>query len=277
MFKEGCWTKIDRNSRCKDLIPKLKLLYVASRAPSTVQCYLSGFQRWKKWCLDMNVSHFPADPVYVALYLLSIMETKESSSCVVRNSLYSIDWAHKIAGLDVPSVHPMVSAAKESSSRLYGRPVVKKEVITSEMLSMLAYKYFDYHPSLYQARTVALCLTAFAGFLRYDELSNLLCLDVKFYPDYFLLFIESSKSDQYRDGAWVPISSSNLITCPLRALKRYADLGEIVFDSDLPLFQGINGPNAKAKLRSKLSYSRVRELIKEAFKDCIDSTLIWRS
>ena len=122
------------------------------------------------------------------------------------------------------------------------------------MLSMLPHKYFDYHPSLYQARTVALCLTAFAGILRYDELSNLLCLDVKFYPDYSLLFIE------YRDGAWVPISSSNLITCPLRALKRYADLGEIVFDSDLPLFRGINGPNAKAKLRrSKLSYSRVRE------------------
>ena len=142
---------------------------------------------------------------------------------------------------------------------------------------MLAHKYFDCHPSLYQARTVALCLTAFAGFLRYDELSNLLCLDVKFYPDYFLLFIESSKSDQYRDGAWVPISS-NLITCPLRALKRYADLGEIVFDSDLPSFRGINGPNAKAKLRrSKLSYSRVRELLKEAFKDCINSTLIWRS
>ena len=52
-------------------------------------------------------------------------------------------------------------------------------------------------------------------------------------------------------------------------------MGEIVFDSDLPLFRGINGPNAKAKLRrSKLSYSRVRELVKEAFKDCIDSTLI---
>ena len=58
-------------------------------------------------------------------------------------------------------------------------------------------------------------------------------------------------------------------------MKRYADLGEIVFDSDLPLFRGINGPNAKAKVRrSKLSYSRVRELVKEAFKDCIDWNLI---
>ena len=128
VFEEACWTEITRNSRCKDLIPKLKLLsvHVASRAPSTVRCYLRGFQRWKKWCLDMNVFHFPANPVYVALYLLSIMGIKESSH-LVRNSLYSIDWAHKIAGLDIPSVHPMVFALKESRPRFHGRPVVKKE------------------------------------------------------------------------------------------------------------------------------------------------------
>ena len=102
-----------------------------------------------------------------------------------------------------------------------------------------------------------------------------MCLDVKFYPDYYLLLIESSKTDQYRDGACVPISRSKLITCPLRALKRYVDLGEIDFDSDLPLFREINAPNAKSELRrSKLSYSRVRELVKEAFKDSIDSSLI---
>ena len=48
------------------------------------------FESRKKWCLDINVSHFLADPVYVVLYLLSIMQTKESSR-VVRNLLYSID------------------------------------------------------------------------------------------------------------------------------------------------------------------------------------------
>ena len=115
----------------------------------------------------------------------------------------------------------------------------------------------------------------FAGFLRYVELSNLLCLDVKIYLNYYLLLIELSKTDQYRDGAWVPISRSKLITCPSRALKRYVDLGEIDFDSDLPLFRGINAPNAKSELRGpELSYSRVRELVKEAFKDSIDSSLI---
>ena len=43
----------------------------------------------------------------------------------------------------------------------------------------------------------------------------------------------------------------------------------------MPLFRGINAPNAKSKLRrSKLSYTRVGELVKEAFKDSIDSSFI---
>ena len=55
----------------------------------------------------MDISHFPANPVHVALYLMFIMESKESYHAV-KNASYSIDWAHKIAGLEVPSQHPMV-------------------------------------------------------------------------------------------------------------------------------------------------------------------------
>ena len=34
------------------------------------------------------------------------------------------------------------------------------------------------------------CFTAYAGFLRYDELSNLRISDLKFYNDYVNIFIE---------------------------------------------------------------------------------------
>ena len=127
---------------------------------------------------------------------------------------YSTDWAHKTAGLEVQSQHPMVLAVKESSARIYGQPVIKKEPITPVTLNDLVSPYFCiHHPSLYRARTVALCLIAYAGFLRYDELSSLLCLDVTFHPGYIMIFIESPKTDQYRDGAWLPISGSSFITC----------------------------------------------------------------
>ena len=112
----------------------------------------------------MDISHFPANPVHVALYLMFIMESKESYHAV-KNASYSIDWAHKIAGLEVPSQHPMVLAVKESSARMYGQPVIKKEPITPVMLNDLVSRYFRiHHSSLYHARTVALCLIAYAGF-----------------------------------------------------------------------------------------------------------------
>ena len=146
------------------------------------------------------------------------------------------------------------------------------------MLYDLCSRYFRiHHPSLYHARTVALCLIAFAGFLRYDELSRLLCLDVTFHPGYIMIFTESSKTDQYRDGAWLPISGSSFITCPLKALNLYADMAGIDFESDLPLFRGLNSVKAKTRMRkSKISYTRVRELVKEAFADSrpIDVNLI---
>ena len=129
----------------------------------------------EKWCVNMDISHFPANPVHVALYLMSIMKSKQSYHAV-KNASYSIDWAHKIVGLEVPSQHPMVLAVEESSARIYGQPVIKKESITLVMLNDFVFRYFRiHHLFLYHARTVALCLIAYAGFLRYDELSSLLC------------------------------------------------------------------------------------------------------
>ena len=49
----------------------------------------------------------------------------------------------------------------------------------------------------------------------------------------------------------------------------------INFESDLPLFRGLNSVKAKTRMRkSKISYTRVRELVKEAFADSIDVNLI---
>ena len=108
--------------------------------------------------------------------------------------------------------------------------------------------------------------------MRYEELSN---LDVIFHPGYFLVFIESSKTDQYQDGAWLPINSSSLITCPLKALNLYAEMVGIDFKPDLPLFRRLNSVNSKTRIRkSKISYTRVRELVKEAFVDSIDAKRI---
>ena len=55
--------------------------------------------------------------------------------------------------------------------------------------------------SLYDIRSVVICLLASAAFLRFEDLSKLVRSDVKIGNDMLKLFIQSSKTDQYRDGA----------------------------------------------------------------------------
>ena len=56
-------------------------------------------------------------------------------------------------------------------------------------------------------------LLSFCGFLRYDEISSLRCNDVQIFYSYFILKINKSKTDQYRQGNEVPISKGTTIDC----------------------------------------------------------------
>ena len=122
--------------------------------------------------------------------------------------------------------------------------------------------------SLYNIRSVVICLLAFAAFLRFDELSKLVRSDVKIENDMLRLFIQSSKTDQYRDGAWIDVASFRKATCPVSLMNRHLDRAGL--SSDSPLFCQLSKTNCGHKPRSKgLSYSRLRELVLEAFKDIV--------
>ena len=82
------------------------------------------------------------------------------------------------------------------------------------------------------------------------------------------LFIESSKTDQFRDGAWVVLASSGKATCPVSIIARYLDKAKISFDN--PLFCQLSKTKFGYKSRNKgLSYTRLRELVLEAFKGIV--------
>ena len=87
--------------------------------------------------------------------------------------------------------------------------------------------------SLYEIRSVVICLLAFAAFLRFAELVKLVRSDVEIKRDMLQFFIESSKTDQYRDGAWL-VASSGKVTCPVALMSRYLDRAKLSDDS--PLF-----------------------------------------
>ena len=149
---------------------------------------------------------------HVAAYLQCLIFEANYPSPVL-NAVYSIDWAQRLAGLPKVSDHPIVSSMVSASqrSRILGKPKAKKEPITSEMLkTLVTSKISDKSPSLSDLRTVALCLLGYAGFFRFCELYSIRACDIKFFPTYVSIFLESSKADQFRDGAWVAIESRYL-------------------------------------------------------------------
>ena len=50
-------------------------------------------------------------------------------------------------------------------------------------------------------------------FFPLSKLSHIKAYDVKFFPLYASIFLESSKTDQFHDGAWMVIPRSDSIEC----------------------------------------------------------------
>ena len=142
-----------------------------------------------------------------------------------------------------------------------------KTLVTSEIS--------DKSPSLSDLRTVALCLLGYAGFFRFSELCSIRAWAIKFFPTYVFIFLESSKTDQFRDGAWVAIARSNQDTCPVKALEQCIAAAEIDLGEDLPLFRPLSSSKSTSKVRRQgLSNIRAREIVKDTFKNITDVSCI---
>ena len=104
---------------------------------------------------------------------------------------------------------------------------------------------------------------------RFSTLCSIRACDIKFFPTYVSIFLESSKTDQFRDGAWVAIARSNQDTCPVKALEQSIAAAEIDLGEDLPLFRALSllDPHPKSGVKG---YSRAREIVKDITDDsCI--------
>ena len=108
-------------------------------------------------------------------------------------------------------------------------------------------------------------MLGFAGFLRYSEFANLKESDVTFYDDHVELFIETSKTDQYRDGSVVVIAQTGSECCPVAMLRRYLRMAGVSIDrpSDKYLFRKLVNTKNGQQLRgsTNLSYTRARDLV----------------
>lgn len=200
----------------------------------------------------------------MALYLTYVIR-KSSTSAPVEEASNAISWAHQVAILEDPTQHELVKQVVAGAKRILAHQTNKKEPITPEILAKLVDKFAGESADLDDIRIVAICLMSFAGFLRYNEVSALKESDLHIYSDHMEIFIEASKTDQYRDGAWVVIARTQTKTCPVHMMERYTKLANVTGSPDLHLFRGIVRSKNGVRLRAQggLSYTRMRELLLE--------------
>ena len=270
VFKQGIWKEvaaIDDPELC-ELAGALPSLALQGKAPSTVKKYSGAFCRWRKWISSkraLSVS-LPPKPLHLALYLSFLAQRCKTSSPLLE-AISALSWVNQLAMVEDTTTHPLVVQVLAGAKRQLACPTIKKEPITPEILTKIVNKFGKDDASLLDVRTLTVFLVGYAGFLRFDELSNLKESDVQILEEHMELFIESSKTDQYRDGAWVVIARTASKLCPVAMMERYLNLGQIAGQDlpDLPLFRGITNTRGGGKLRKSggLSYSRMREVVLE--------------
>ena len=184
----------------KSLAAELPTIALRAKQDGTITNYRYGWERWRRWASQYDeVSVFPAQGHFVALYLLELYHTSRTPA-PVNLAYYAISWAHRMAGLPDPTVHTLPKMVREAAPRTLVKFSNKKEPVTIHMLKEIVRVFGKPAATLMDLRVSSMCLIAFAGFLRYQEIANLKRCDIIFESQYVRLFLEQSKTDVYRNG-----------------------------------------------------------------------------
>ena len=207
--------------------------------------------------------------MYITLFFLKL--TQDSVSCsIIDEAHYGIKWVHQISGYEDPCNSPSVLAILEAAKRLLSVQIKKKEPVTPEIILSLFERFGGENASVSDLHLLTLCTLGYAGFLRFSELIALRRCDFEFETTFMRLFIERSKTDIYRDGAWVVIAKTQKSTCPVALCLRYFALAPFDQNSTEYIFRALSFMASegvyKFRNSSPLSYTRTREIVLSAFE-----------
>jgi site-specific recombinase XerD len=189
----------------------------AEKAASTRKAYGTDFRIFRTWCESRGISALPAAPETVAAYLAA--QTPTSKASTLGRRVAAIRYAHKLAGLVLPTDAEGVKATMRGIRRTYGSAKVRKApAVAGKMLGMVAAA----PDKLAGLRDRALLLIGFGGALRRSELVALDVADIAETETGLLVTIRGSKTDQERAGVTIAIARGD-VACPAKALREWLD------------------------------------------------------
>ena len=148
----------------------------------------------------------------------------------------------------------------EAAKRLSNHKTKNKQALQPNELKQIYDHLLVNQSSLENLQLLNICLIAFIGFMRFSEVASIKGHDIIFTETYMKIFIEKSKTDIYRERAWVYISRSHNM-CPVKHREDYLRLVNINISSSQYIFRAIS-KGKKSRLRRKnkpISYNTIRQ------------------
>lgn len=233
----GIWEKLDniKDGKLKTMAASLPNLLSSAYADSTLSKYKSAWKKWISWSSQFNeVTSCPADPFFIAIYLNDIV-SKGGKIGTLETAIQGIRWGHINSGFLTPTDLPFVKLALEGGKRIIARSGGKisrqKEPLDTELLKKIV-QNFGYTNNLIDLRFVIICLLGFSGFMRISEILSLKIKDISFVEEGLKVFVETSKTDQLREGHIIHISKTGKACCPVYWLKQYLSIANLEFQPE---------------------------------------------
>ena len=170
---------------------------LASRADSTVKKYLKEINTFLLWYRARKVSlQLPFSSSAVALYLFGLDQQLRSPAAMVLVHA-ALKWFHSFVPDDGPN--PLDNACCknliECAKRTRSNPVYKKKPVDPTIIRSIIDRHGSEEASVKDLRIAAICSSGFAGFLRFNELSNIQPKHLTFCNGFVKIFVPGSKTD----------------------------------------------------------------------------------
>lgn len=208
----------------------------------------------------------PASGFHFAMFLISVINSCCSSHfgpSPVIEVTQAARYVHEHAGVPSPSVSPLVKSLVSSARRSLAKPTRISRGLDVDILLRLADRFYQC-PDIGWFSIFVSLVVSFAGFWRWDDLNMVDLSLVLFRPDCVLVFLRSSKTDQFCKGHWAVIAAVGGRLCPVHLLERWIAWSGITSG---PLSRTVNRSKGIATLTSKpLPYGRYLELIRQALR-----------